>query len=396
MDRPIAWRLGLCFVSFLLILSLSACGRGASQQVVRPVPGSQNVPVSDISAMAAQSLMYMGYLIQEQNPETGYIHARKTVVEDPYGRSVEMKVNVIPGPAGDKQLSAEAFTCPGCVPEATFDPAWMANRFHTTFELFAGRSGITTRQPAAAQEFLPHVQLSSDQAVIADERVKRFVTADVKRKVRLGVTLEDVTKENAAAVGLKQERGAVIRQIDPSGPAGKTNLMQGDIIVELDGKPVADTADVIVAISEKSPGDIVTLTVFRQGKNYKQQVTLAKRQDREAPGAQPSLPSVQITRIAINPPSVPAGGTFDVIVEYSAKDPATQLKQIAVQLTIEILQGDEVLYTHKPIEVSGENGGSKRRREPLSGAKKAGNYTVRATVTYRSVRTTQQVNFTIQ
>ncbi len=396
MVRPVAWRRGVCFVSFLLILSVSACGRGASQQVVRPVPGSQNVPVSDITATAAQSLMHMGYLIQEQSPETGYIHARKTVVEDPYGRSVEMKVNVIPGPAGDKQLSAEAFTCPGCVPEATFDPAWMANRFHTTFDLFAGRAGLYNRNPLAVQGPYPPGQPATPQGVAVDERTLKFVTADVKRKVRLGVTLEDATKENAAALGLKDARGAIIRQIDPSGPAGKTNLMQGDVIVELDGKPVADTADVIVAISEKSPGDPVTLTVFRHGKTYKQPVTLAKRQDREAPAAQATLPSVRISRIAVNPPSVPAGGTFDVVIDYSAKDPATQLKQIAVRLTIEILQGDKVLYTHKPIEVSGENGGSMRRTEPLAGAKKAGNYTVRATVKYGTASTTGTASFTIQ
>lgn len=396
MVRPVAWRRGLCFVSFLLILSLSACGRGASQQVVRPVPGSQNVPVSDISATAAQALMYMGYLIQEQDPETGYIHARKSVVEDPYGRSVEMKVNVIPGPAGDKQLSAEAFTCPGCVPEATFDPAWMANRFHTTFDLFAGRAGSTTRQPAAAQESLPPIRLVSDQAVIADERVKRFVTADVKRKVRLGVTLEDVAKENAAALGFKEARGAIIRQIDPAGPAGKTNLMQGDVIVELDGKPVADMADVIVAISEKSPGEVVTLTVLRQGRTYRQPLTLAKRQYREAAGAQALQPSVHIVHVAVNPPAVPPGGTFEVIVEYSATDPATQLKQIAVQLTIEIHQDDTVLYTHKPIEVSSENGGIIRRKEPLSGSTKTGSYTVRVTVKYGDISTTKQTPFTIQ
>lgn len=396
MVRPAAWRRGLCFVSFLLILSLSACGRGASQQVVRPVPGSQNVPVSDISAMAAQSLMYMGYLIQEQNPETGYIHARKTVVEDPYGRSVEMKVNVIPGPAGDKQLSAEAFTCPGCVPEATFDPAWMANRFHTTFDLFAGRAGLYNRAPETVQRPYPPEQSAIPQGAAVDERTLKFVTADVKRKVRLGIAIEDVTRETTAPLGLNEARGAVIRQIEPGGPAGNTTLAPGDVIVEVDGKPVADTAAIIVAISEKSPGEVVTLTVIRQGRTYRQPVTLAKRQDREAPGAQPSLPSVQITRIAVNPPSVPAGGTFDVIVEYSAKDPSTQLKQIAVQLTIEILQGDEVLYTHKPIEVSGENGVSTRRREPLAGAKKAGAYTVRATVKYGGISATGQTRFTIQ
>ena len=351
MGAPIAWRWGLCFVSFLLILSLDACGRGISQQVVRPVPGSQNVPVSDISATAAQSLMYMGYMIQEQNPETGYLHARKSVVEDPYGRNVEMKVS----PPAPVQASSRL-----------------------------------------AQHQTPSARPETPTAVAADERVKQFLAADAARKVRLGVTIEDVTKESAASLGLGEARGVIIRQIEPGSPASRTPLKKGDVIVAIDGKPVADNTDVILILSSKSPGDAVTLRVFRAGKLYVQKVTLEKRIEQEAAGAAPSLPLVQITRIAVNPQVVPPGGTFDVVVEYSAKDPATQLKQVAVQLTIEILKGDKVLYTHKPIEVSGENGGSTRRTEPLAGAKKAGAYTVRATVRYGDISATEQARFTIQ
>ena len=396
MVSPVAWRRGLCFVSFLLIISLCACGRGVSQQVVRAIPGSQNVPVSDISTTAAQSLRYMGYSIQEIDAERGYLYARKTVVEDPYGRNVEMKVNVIPGPAGEKQLSVEATTCPGCVPQATFDPAWMADRFYTTFDLFAARAGLYNPPPSVAQESYPQGQFAAEQTVVADDRVKKFLAADAARKVRLGVTIEDVTKESAASLGLGEARGVIVRQIEPESPASRTNLKRGDVIVAIDGKPVADNTDVILILSPKSPGDVVTLRVFRAGKLYVQKVTLEKRIEQEAAGAAPSLPLVQITRIAVNPQVVPARGTFDVIVDYSAKDPATQLKQVAVQLTIEILQGEKVLYTHKPIEVNGENGGSTRRTEPLAGSAKAGAYTVRVTVRYGDTSATGTAPFTIQ
>lgn len=396
MVRPSAWRRGLWVVSCLLVLSLSACGRGASQQVVRPVPGSQNVPVTVISTTAAQSLAYMGYLIHEQNPETGYVYARKPVVEDLYGRSVEMKVHVIPGPAGEKQLAVEAFTCPGCVPEATFDPAWMANRFYTTFDLFAGRAGLYNRSSAMSQGSSPAVQAGSPPGVAGDETFRNFFAGDEARKARLGVAIEDITNESASALGLQEARGAIIRQIEPGGPASRTNLRPGDVIMAIDGQPVADGAGVIRILSAKSPGGVVTLRVFRKGNLYEQKVTLERWNDQEAESAAPQLPLVQITRLAVNPQVVPAGGTFDIVVDYSAMDPAAQLRQIAVQLTIEILQGEKVLYTHRPIEVSGENGRSMRRTEPLAGAKNPGAYTVRATVKYKDVSATGQTRFTIQ
>jgi len=84
----------------------------------------------------------------------------------------------------------------------------------------------------------------------------------------------------------------------------------------------------------------------------------------------------------VNPPSVPPGGKFDVVVDYSVKDSTTQQQQISAQLTIEILDGEQLIYSHELIEMISTNGGSTRRTEPLAGSKTAGAYTLRASVKY--------------
>jgi hypothetical protein len=140
----------VCLVWLLIVFILPGCGGGNSQYVTKPVQGSQNLTVDEITQMAGQSLQMMGYGIQEQNIPSGYIYARKRVAEDIYSRSTEMKINVQPGVAGEKVLGVEAFTCPGCIPEAHFSPSWMANQFYTFFDLIYKASGRSAeRQPAS-------------------------------------------------------------------------------------------------------------------------------------------------------------------------------------------------------------------------------------------------------
>jgi hypothetical protein len=154
--RPNGW-----LVLWLIILSLPGCGGANSQYVTRPVQGSQSLSVEEITQMAGQSLQMMGYGIQEQNIPAGYIYARKRVAEDIYGRSTEMKISVQPDEAGEKVLGVEAFSCPGCIPEAHFSPFWMANQFYTFFDLVYKASGrFVARQsvspsPVQAPAFVP-------------------------------------------------------------------------------------------------------------------------------------------------------------------------------------------------------------------------------------------------
>ena len=65
------------------------------------------------------------------------------------------------------------------------------------------------------------------------------------------------------------------RHLDSSGsPAAKAGLRVGDIITAIDGRAVADSADVITRISPFKPGDSVTLTLERGGSRHQASVTL--------------------------------------------------------------------------------------------------------------------------
>jgi putative serine protease PepD len=62
--------------------------------------------------------------------------------------------------------------------------------------------------------------------------------------------------------------------IVPGGPAERAGLEPGDVIVAIDGKPVADSSELIVAIRSHSPGETITLTVRRDGDERSVKVAL--------------------------------------------------------------------------------------------------------------------------
>lgn len=68
--------------------------------------------------------------------------------------------------------------------------------------------------------------------------------------------------------------GAHIEEVDGDSPSAKAGLKKGDVVTALDGRPVHDSPSLIVAIRSHVPGDEVTLTVRRGGKEQKLKVVL--------------------------------------------------------------------------------------------------------------------------
>ena len=82
----------------------------------------------------------------------------------------------------------------------------------------------------------------------------------------LGVSIQDVTPEIAKSFGLKEEVGALVSDIVPESPADKAGLKRGDVIVELNGKPVKDFHDLPRMVATMAPGDKAVFEVIRDGK----------------------------------------------------------------------------------------------------------------------------------
>jgi serine protease Do len=85
------------------------------------------------------------------------------------------------------------------------------------------------------------------------------------RRGWLGVTLEEVAREPAGAPGTKRPSGAQVTAILPDGPAARSELQPGDVVVEFEGSRVQRPADLPPLVARTPIGTRVRLGVLRQG-----------------------------------------------------------------------------------------------------------------------------------
>lgn len=69
--------------------------------------------------------------------------------------------------------------------------------------------------------------------------------------------------------------GVAVQEVVPLGPANRSGIASGDVIVAVAGRAVAGISDLMAEVRERRPGDRVELTVWRHGKNQKKSVQLA-------------------------------------------------------------------------------------------------------------------------
>jgi serine protease Do len=81
----------------------------------------------------------------------------------------------------------------------------------------------------------------------------------------LGIIPQDMTPAIANAMGQSQPRGVLVGDVSPNSPAQESGLQRGDIIVEVNGKPVADANELRMTISMMQPDATVKLNVVRNG-----------------------------------------------------------------------------------------------------------------------------------
>ncbi len=84
----------------------------------------------------------------------------------------------------------------------------------------------------------------------------------VRRGV-IGVRGQTITPPLAAGLGLLFDRGVVLSDVTPSGPAAAAGLRPGDVVIALDGKPMENARQLDVNLYRRAPGDTVNLSVRR-------------------------------------------------------------------------------------------------------------------------------------
>src|SRR5213083_2270354 len=114
----------------------------------------------------------------------------------------------------------------------------------------------------AIQDFIQTDAAINPARTVMDQLVK---SGHVERAV-MGIGIVDADENDAAAVGLKQITGVVVKSYtDDNSPAKKAGIQLGDVIVALDGESIDNTPQLQQKVAFKKPGETVEITVLRQG-----------------------------------------------------------------------------------------------------------------------------------
>jgi serine protease Do len=110
----------------------------------------------------------------------------------------------------------------------------------------------------------------------------RRIAADLRERgsvVRgwLGISIQDVTKEVAEAMDLKETRGALVAEVLPDSPAEEAGFEVGDVVLELDGAEVQDANELKNRVALLSPDERVEFLINREGGEKRIKVTIGER-----------------------------------------------------------------------------------------------------------------------
>jgi Do/DeqQ family serine protease len=110
--------------------------------------------------------------------------------------------------------------------------------------------------------------------------MEEIVRSGSVRRGWLGVEPQDLTPELARAFKLSSPRGAIIAGVMRDGPAGRGGVRVGDIVLSIDGNDVQNTASMLAMVALLPPGQVVTVSVLRGGRQMDLKVKIGVRPQR--------------------------------------------------------------------------------------------------------------------
>ena len=125
-------------------------------------------------------------------------------------------------------------------------------------------------------------------ASLAQEVVQDLIDDGAVQRGYLGVRIQPVTEDIAESIGLETARGALVSQAEEGTPAAEAGIEAGDVVREVNGRPVRDPRALSRRIASIDPDEDVELTIFRNGETITRTVTLGELDDGSTAAPRPA------------------------------------------------------------------------------------------------------------
>jgi serine protease Do len=112
----------------------------------------------------------------------------------------------------------------------------------------------------------------------------------------LGVMIQKITPELKQKLDLKDEKGALVADVTPGGPAEKAGIQRGDVIVTFNGKEIKEMSELPYVVASTPVGKSVNVQVLRKGQKKTFEIKIAELKDeKEAPVVTEAKPRLGMT-----------------------------------------------------------------------------------------------------
>jgi len=111
---------------------------------------------------------------------------------------------------------------------------------------------------------------------VAAQVVDQLRTSGKVTRGRIGVTIQELTRELAESFGLSKPAGALISSVEKNGPADKAGIEASDVILRFDGKQVNSSSDLPRMVAATKPGSKAVIELWRKGESRQVTVVVAE------------------------------------------------------------------------------------------------------------------------
>ena len=248
--------------------------RGAKDLPAAPLGSSEQLRVGEY-VLAVGNPFGLGHTVT-----LGIVSAKaRSIGAGPYDDFIQTDASINPGNSGGPLFN------------------WRGEVVGINAAIRAGANGIGFAIPVdAAKDVLPQLREKG--------RVERG---------RLGLAFQPMTSDLATALGVDGNKGALVSEVEPGGAAARAGIKSGDVVLAVNGTPIAHAEELPRRVAVHAPGSSIKLTVLRDKLPREITATLDAMPDDVSAPVRPARPTVPSSaqpagRLGIQITDAPGGG----------------------------------------------------------------------------------------